>query len=175
MTTFSGNPIRRIMADLKDCLVAELEDPDNGVDRPCVVAITPGETVTPEYQGECEESADPDQEFTCGLGWVRLVNAYPAAAVGQQDNSVGNCNTSIGFDLNIGITRCFDPGEPLEGPTTEELADVAFSGVADMLVMMRAMRCCGSLKAKDYIIHGYQPIGPIGGMVGGSWTVSVII
>lgn len=175
MTLLTGNPIKRVLEDLTACLRRELEDPDNGVPRPCTITITPGETVTPEYQGECEDSADPEQESDCGIAWVRMVNSYPASAVGQQDNTVGNCNTSIGFDVNIGITRCFDPGEPLQGPSSDELSQTAFLSVADMLVMMKAIRCCDALTSKDYILHGYQPIGPIGGMVGGSWTVSVVV
>lgn len=172
-TLLESNKIRRVLNDLRKCLITELEDPANGVPRPCVVTVAPGDVVTPEYEGDCSDSSDPDQETTCGLAWVRLANAYPAGVVGAQDTTVGNCNTSIGFDINMGITRCYDPGEAREGPSEDDLTDVANLAIADMLIMKKAIRCCGALTSKEYILHAYAPIGPVGERVGGSWTISV--
>jgi hypothetical protein len=37
--------------------------------------------------------------------------------------------------------------------------------------MRRAVACC--LNSKDWILGGYAPLGPQGGVVGGVWTLSM--
>lgn len=178
MTTLSDNPVRRIMTDLAACLSNQIRDADNGVARPCTVTIVPGDSVLPEYQGECDDEVDPDypdQAFDCGLAWVRLMNLYPASAPGVRADTAGTCVAStLGFDLNIGLTRCFElPEDPTTTLSPQQLADSTWAQLADGLIIRKAIMCCESLESDNSTLGTYSPIGPIGGLLGGSWSISV--
>lgn len=167
------------LQQLKDAHAAHVIAGDGILVMPAVVAVVPGEGVVPEYQGPTQVYTDDDGNpipSVCGLGWVRLMQAYMATGVGVQDFTRGNCNKTLGFDINIGITRCYEPGDARTGPTADYLTKQAHRSNEMMILMLKAIQCCaganGPLGDDDYIVRSYTPIGP-STMIGGSWTLSV--
>ena len=158
-----------IMVDLAACLLNEITDRE--LPMPCTVAVMPGESVVPEYQGPCT-----NKKHVCGLGWVRMMTGYPATGVGVRNANTGNCNSTLGLDLNMGITRCITlPTDPRTTMRTAELEALAKSTADDMEAMRAAIVCCANQPGKDLLLGAYSPIGPAGGMVGGSWSMSVVV
>lgn len=153
------------LTDLAACLCAQIEK--DGGPEPCFCGVIPGDAAVGDYAGDCDEK--------CGMAWVRLVAAYPATGVGVADETAGNCSASLGFDVEVGILRCIpihDDGSPL---TPEEATDATTLQVADMLTMWRAITCCEAITSKDYILGGYAPMGPLGGLVGGGFQIRTVL
>lgn len=151
------------MKEIAACLCAEIEADDSpGV---CFCGILAGgEPYDASGIGDCAEEA-------CGQAWVRLVNAYPAEAVGQQNTDVGNCSKTVGYDLEVGLYRCFTIEENGGSLTEEEMAEAADRQILDMELMHRAISCCEGIPNREYVLGIYTPYGPLGGLVGGIWTV----
>lgn len=167
-----------LLDELKKAHAAHVEAADDVLIMPAVVTVAPGEGVTPEYQGPKVVYTDDDNEpipSVCGLGWVRLMQAYMATGVGVQDSTRGNCNKSLGFDINIGITRCAPAPDARSGYAAEVLEDLAHRSNELMMIILRAIQCCAGPLGDDYILRAWQPIGPAGVMFGGSWTLSVVL
>lgn len=147
---------------LADCLCTQI------VPDVCFCGVVPGEAPAFDYHGDCDTA--------CGMAWVRLANAYPAAMPGVPSEQPGNCAVALGVEVEVGVARCIGVGNDTGGPPTyDELLQSTELQVADMLAMRRAVVCCDALVAKDTTISAYSPFGPDGGMVGGTMTVSTIV
>jgi hypothetical protein len=159
---FTPNRIQDILDNLAICLCSQLLD-DN-LPEVCFCGIMPGEDV-PVDPGDCAGG--------CGQAWVRLATAYPSVAIGQPAQAPGNCTMGIGIEIEMGVVRCFDVGDGQTPPEPQELARAGRLQVADMLAMWRAVACCNS--AKDFILGQYIPIGPQGGVVGGTLPLAILV
>jgi hypothetical protein len=74
----------------------------------------------------------------------------------------------------MGILRCINVGDPDGGgPSPAELHEAAQLQIADALVMQRALFCCDGIPNSDVILGLYQSLGPEGGLVGGSYNMSI--
>lgn len=176
--------VKEILTDLAACLINQLIA--DSAAMPCAVGVIPGEGMIPEYQGPCmtytttilnedDEEVEVDVPHeTCGRGWVRMGQAYPASGVGALNATPGNCGADLGFDVNMGISRCYNPSDARTGPTAVYLEEVTTQVLDDMMTMKRAIQCCTTLDAKDYILGPYLPFGPLGAMIGGSWSIQMI-
>ena len=126
--------------------------------------------------GECyDDDGDPLDTSSCGQVWTRLSMAYPAQAVGQPMAIPDNCGASIGLTLELGALRCIRieaSGDPLPA---EEMLEATRLQTADMLALVRAVKCCAALDGNQYILGQYTPIGPEGGVVGGVWSLSILV
>jgi hypothetical protein len=153
-----------VMNDLVTCLCDGLKDA--GLPDTCFCGVVPGEVAAQEYTGSCDDA--------CGMAWVRLTAAYPSNSPGIPFETTGNCVVPLGADIEMGVTRCMTIGaEDGSPPTQDELGEATALQIMDMLAMRSAVLCCPSLTAKDYILGPYTPFGPQGGLVGGTWQVSV--
>jgi hypothetical protein len=118
-----------------------------------------------DYSGDCGDDV-------CGMAWVRLVAVYPSTVIGVPSEEPGNCSKAIGMDVEIGILRCVsvsdDQGNP---PDPTDLQANAALQVADAMALRKAAACCAP--EKDFILGGYTPVGPAGGLVGGTWAMSL--
>lgn len=159
------NAIFTRLAEIAECLCAEIKNPDWGVPDVCFCGIAPGETVDAIYGGDCQTE--------CGMAWVRLDTAYPSLTIGQLYADANNCVVPLGMDIELGIMRCIEVGDGLDGPTAEQLLESSQLQIADMLIMQRAIYCCPSLPNKEMVVGPYIPAGPLGGLVGGSIRISV--
>lgn len=153
------------LTDLAACLCAQIEE--DGLPPTCFCGVIPGDVAVGDYAGDCDVS--------CGMAWVRLITSYPATGVGAADETAGNCSASLGVDIEVGIMRCMDVHEDGTPLSAEELLEVARLQTADMMAMWRAVFCCNSLSNKDFILNAYQPLGPMGGLVGGAFVLRTVL
>lgn len=146
------------LTDLAACLCAQIVT--DGSPEPCWCGIMPGQEALLEALGnDCDG----------GVAWVRLSSVYPSVSVGIADTNLGNCSTGTGFEVEMGIARLVGIDE--DAPTPAESLEAAEQQVKDMVTMRRALVCCDSISGKDYILGQYVPLGPLGAVVGGTWTI----
>jgi hypothetical protein len=119
--------------------------------------VVPGDAVVADY-GDGEDMA-----------WVRLVTSYNSEFVGVVDERVGACATGFGVELEVGILRCFSP-DP-QGLEDHELLAMAEIQHLDMMTIRKVLICTQAYGEKDFILGAYRPLGPMGDMYGGAWTV----
>jgi hypothetical protein len=106
-----------------------------------------------------------------GMAWVRVVQAYPSTSFPQPAIGVRSCLAPLVAELEIGLVHCFPASkDPETVPTEQDQWDAAMLQQADMMVLYRAIQCCYG-KFDEYAVGIYQPIGPDGGWVGGTWQV----
>jgi len=158
-----------LLTDIAACLCVTLEE--WGLPPTCFCGVLPGQTVAIDYFGGCD-----DESCGNGMAWVRLAALYPAQIVGVPMQTPGNCDSTLGMDLEIGVVRCISAGEDDGSPVSpEELAASTYLQSQDALAMRAAMACCSPLTSKDFILGAYTPYGPDGLVVGGTWTAVVVI
>jgi hypothetical protein len=150
-----------VLVDLAACLCASLTPEGQDDSGMCFCGILPGDNVAIDYIDDCE---------TCGMAWVRLQRAYPAAGLGVAATDATNCNTPLGLDIEIGVVRCVPAGVNGEAPRPEELLESAEQMNADLLAIRRAISCCGEIDV-DYSVGEYAPVGPEGAVLG--WLVTI--
>jgi hypothetical protein len=151
-----------LLIELAGCLEAELEE--SGLHPVSYLALMPG----------FEVAFDAGNDEDCGQGWVKLLNAYPAGDSFPEPDSVGTCISLLGFEVEVGIVRCLpvadDSGNP---PSVEDNLLATRNQLADMAAMHRAIRCCLGTGDRNYVLGTYNPYGPLGGIVGGTWTFRI--
>lgn len=161
------NRITDLLETLAACLCAQIES--DGAPATCFCGVIPGDAAIGDYAGDCSDGS-------CGMAWVRLVNVYPATTVGQPDESSNNCASMLGLNIEIGLMRCVSIGnEDGSQPDAGTLLAEAEQQHQDAMSMWRAVACCTGLTSKDYVLGSYVPMGPMGGYMGGSWNLSVMI
>lgn len=157
--------ISEILSGLAACLCAQITEDDSP--ETCFCGVIPGGGVVADYAGDCDD--------VNGMAWVRLITSYPAQSVGQALQQVGNCSVGVGIDVEIGMLRRYPlDAEALDEATLLELVD---QQIKDMHTMRKAVQCCAgnSFGNKDYILGSYTPVGPDGDLVGGTWTLYLML
>jgi hypothetical protein len=156
-----------LLCDLAACLCAELTP--EGAPGPdlCFCGIAPGQQFAEDYIWGCDTK--------CGSAWVRLITAYPADGVGAPADGVVGCGRGLGVDIEIGVLRCVEQPGDGSAPTEEMLAAASVAQMNDLLAVRRMIACCPSLNDVDYSLGVYTPVGPRGAVVGGRWTLSVLL
>lgn len=152
-----------IAASLAACLCAEVTDDDG--DSLCFCGVMAGDQA---YDfaglGDCEDGK-------CGQAWVRVVTVYPMSVLGQANVETRNCDVGLGADLEVGLLRCWPIEEDGEAVDPLTMLEVAQQQLLDEESLRRAVSCCEELK--DYILGQWTPVGPEGGLIGGTYTVYV--
>jgi hypothetical protein len=159
--TATDNAVFDQLTLLAACLCTQITA--DGLPETCFCGIIPGDAASFDYTGDCTKR--------CGMAWVRMSGVYPASGVGVPNEEVKNCGSALGFETEVGIMRCTPVGTGDKPPTTTELLTSTNLQVADMLTMRRAIYCCRG--SDDWILGTYTPIGPTGGMLGGTWTLTM--
>lgn len=152
-----------LLTSLADCLCATLKQ--EGLPDLCFCGVLPGSTIPTDLAGF--DSCD-----NAGMGWTRLVTSYPAAGVGVAARDISKC-VGIGFDVEVGVMRAVTVEDDI--PTSKETGEETQLQIEDMVAARKAIECCDGYSNKDYILGQYQPAGPLGGLVGGSWTVYFLL
>ena len=166
MTLYDDNPVFNRLGELAVCLCEQIQDPENGVPDVCFCGIVPGEQAIGNYAGDCKNK--------CGMAWVRLVSLYPMASIGAIDQTPGNCGVGVGIDVEMGVFRCISIGDEQGNlPSPAELLEATQLQIADALIMRKAVLCCDAIPSKEAILANYTPVGPLGGLVGGTMQVSM--
>jgi hypothetical protein len=138
------------------CLCAEVADL-------CYCGLVAGENVALDYVNSCDDDA-------CGMGYVRLLAAAPTTGIGVVSETVNNCGATLGFQVEVGVFRCFPMESDGGPPQPEAMLESAKQQTADMLAIRRALACCD---IGDFLLDAYQPYGPLGGVVGGFWQATL--
>lgn len=172
MATILDNRVFSQMAQIAECLCRTMKE--NELPPVCFCGIIAGDQPydATGVGGDC----DDDEDGGCGQAWVRLALGYPSVSTGVADVTPNNCATKgFGYDLEVGIMRCIEIGKDGLALPAEDMLAATQLQVADMLTIQQALLCCDGLPGEDFVIGQYRPIGPEGGLVGGSWTLSVTL
>jgi hypothetical protein len=159
-----SNTIREMMDILLAALVVSLREA--GGEEVCSTAIYPGDSVALDY-AECG-----------GMAWVRLATANPSRVFPTPVNDLSACASSLAYTVEMGVMRSAplatallaDAGVDL--PDDSENTASAYEVLDDVDAMYKAIQ----MAARDieYLIPGsYTPVGPVGGAVGGTWSLTV--
>ena len=140
---------------LHECLCAELTK--SGLDASCECALVHGAAVSvaPPAVGR-------------GYAWVGLDSIVPSKTFPVQDSTASNCPSPLVANVTVGILRCY--AVKVNGESSEQMLLYMDKQMADMAAMRRAILCCAAL-TDDVMLGSYTPIGPEGGVYGGSWSV----
>lgn len=147
-------------------LVVELRADGATDEEMCAVAVYPG--------------AGVPLDSSCGItAWVRLVEAapttaFPAAGFGNQRGNV--CWWNLLATVEIGVLRPSPiPEEILSSidlPDSEEHTAAAHKQLDDMEAMNRAI-ITARKEVEELVPVNYSPVGPDGGLVGGTWALTI--
>lgn len=159
------NPLYGRLTDLAACLCTQVDN--SGLPKLCFCGVVPGDAAVGDHAGDCND--------VCGMGWVRLINAYPASSVGIPNEEPGNCTAGMGMDIEIGMLRCLEIPSDGNPPSPAALAESTELQQADLMMMWRAVMCCEALSPREMKMSGYRPMGPLGGLVGGAFTIQTVI
>jgi hypothetical protein len=159
--------LREMLAILLEELSAGLETAEM-LDSMCAVTAYPGNAVPIDYIGT---------DGSCGaMAWVRHVTSYPSIRFPAADASLESCHATLAHSIEVGIARPApipdSDGSTVELPDDLAHLNVSFDLADDMILMKDAI--ARAAKTIDFVILGsYTPVGPEGGAVGGTWTVTV--
>lgn len=149
-----------------DLLLGELvkELRDSGTEDVCAAAVYPGDAVPLDYA-------------ECGvMAWVRLVSTYPTIGFPNADLTADSCAWRLAYEVEMGVMRPSPIPEvvlsTVDLPTDAENTAAAGRQFSDMMAMHYAL--LGVRQDIEQLIPGtYTPTGPIGGTVGGTWSVTL--
>lgn len=146
-------------AALLESLIARIKEAGWEEDY-CSLTLQPGNTVIFDW--------GPDSECR-GTAWVRLITATPSLEVGKN-----GCAQWLNYLIEVGMAGPV-PGldvtlSEFTPPGDEELFEAAQRQGDEMQLMFRAIRAAA---LEEVALGDYQPQGPEGGVLGGTWTVTV--
>lgn len=146
--------------DLLNCALAAIDVPV------CRSFKYPGSNASHDV---CETSRDGGD----GQLWVAHVGSQPGwpSPTGQPTT----CATVWGESIEIGIVRCAKGKVSSSGkaPDPDLITEDAEQQQADRVALRNAILCCWAVEGMDILIEGWLPIPPLGGCVGGVWTVQI--
>lgn len=148
-----------LLTDLASCLCREITDA--GLPEPCFCGVLPGAQVALDYCTSCDDGR-------CGMAWTRLAAILPVLS---ETPVPRRCQVGLVISIEAGVVRCApmpdDDGNP---PSMAEQFEATALQMADQAAIQRALLCCSGIEAP--VLGAYQPLGPLGGCVGGSWTAN---
>lgn len=155
--------ISTFMLDLRQCLCDALAE--RGAGPPCWCGIFPGQQVAWDFCGECHTGA-------CGMGYLQLARVFPSTQFPSQD-VLARCRSPLAYQINVGSLRCL-PVADQDGSLPDEgaILDAALAVNLDMAAAHYAIECCID-KTSEHMVGQYEPLGPMGGCVGGQWMLTV--
>lgn len=132
-----------------------------------------------------EPGADAVWDTCCidGVGegqlWVATTQVYPATGQLTPDPQPVRCHpTAFAATMIVGLLRCAhtldDQGHP---PTVEQVTEDAEKVARDRTLLRDAILCDAgpALDTGGFSLGVWQPLGPMGGCVGGQWTLTVAL
>lgn len=150
-----------LMTELVGCMCTELAESSSR--ELCFCGVLVGETVDGSLAGygNCKG----------GMAWVRAVNVFPSTVFPNPD-LLASCVTLLAVQLEVGVLRPMLLPQGRKLPTQGEMAVAAQQAMSDMAALHRAISCCVRTSKSDFVyqLGEWAPIGPEGGLVGGSWT-----
>lgn len=152
-----------VLSKMADCLCKEIAAA--GLPPTCICSPFPGEAIATDYVTKDE-----------GMAWVRVSAVFPSANFPAQDQIARGCLMPLAVQLEVGSLFCapVTEGRSNKPPRMPAMFDSSRIQMAAMAAMLRAIECClGREQQKGVSLGAYTPLGPEGGVVGGSWLVTV--
>lgn len=156
--------IEEMLAELLESLVRQIKARGREDDF-CSITVQPGNAVAFDFgpESDCR-----------GGAWVRLVGINPTMRFPAADVGVNNCAYTLAFIVEVGMMGPVPVMEDRLGhfvlPGDTELFDAAMRQAGEAQLMFDAIK--GALIPQK-VAGSYTPIGPDGGVIGGTWTVTV--
>lgn len=116
---------------------------------------------------------------TDSMVWLRQGEISPVLREGQP--TVTSCGVGLQVDVEIGFLTCYpvEPdGDPLDVDQNLEITTLVN---AAMMALFKAIACCNwpenptSHVKATMNVTGWNPAGPIGGVIGGTWALQVTV
>lgn len=143
------------------------------IDPVCACGVIIGETfvdIAPDADDEDSEECDEG----CSKVWVRVMDVYPASGLGQPtEEANAACDSMLGVQIEIGVTRCFEIPKDGEAPLVSEMLASSQQNIRDMVAIRQAILCCDHFE--DVVLGDWTPSGPEGSEYGGIWTLAVLV
>lgn len=139
------------------------------LDDLCSYGLTIGETYVP-FDPDPEDECD-DEENPCTQMWVRVSGVTPFGTVEGGSFGGDSCSVDKRIELEIGILRCMVIEDDGEAPTASDVLVAAAQAMVDMQRMECSALSCTAFESVE--LGNWQPLGPLGGQVGGVWTMTV--
>lgn len=150
-----------LLVELAGCLCTQLEAA--GLET-CFCGLVTGSSVD-------ISRVHPD---TGGQGWVRLASIGPLPNTQTGVSNVGPCGTQFLATIEVGYADCYPINDMGESLSLEQELEATQRLMAGAAAAKRAAYCCGWVKNKRRLQAGeFAPGGPEGGVIWGTWTVSV--
>ena len=127
----------------------------------CWLGVQPGDSADLTPVGE-----------SGSMAWVRLAGVFPVRSEIGVDNRV-RCTSRLNMSIEVGFATCYpinDDGSPL---SVNEDLEIAESVSRAMMALWAAVVCCEWDEKNTREVGQWQPLGPMGGVVGGIWSVDV--
>jgi hypothetical protein len=161
-----SDPVWAIAEELLSCLESTLADYNAPA---CRTFIAPGGP--PPWDACCD----------CGTGdgqaWVQIAQVSPTDNFPLAQTGAMRCPPSGQLVVvNVGVLRCAatvdDQGRP---PSAARMTADAAKVQRDRAIVSEAIRCCYLADADPgtYVIGAWTPLGPQGGCVGGSTSLTL--
>jgi hypothetical protein len=144
----------------------------------CVVELRADGTdgnlcATTKYPGE---AAPLDYAECGGMLWVRLATTAPTTQFPNAESRPNVCASTLAFNLEVGLMRPSPIPEDTFGdfqlPSDQEHSESTDRQMDDMEAIYRGL-VRASRDIEMVSIGSYTPVGPVGGTVGGTWTLVV--
>lgn len=159
-----------IALELLECFRTALELQTN---PPGIICLRAGDAVAADIGQTFDECCE-------GLAWVRPAGFYMSGTQTSPfpspstDEAIFACGVPAwGFSMEMGALRCIPTNHRL---TCTEWTNVTAQQLADAKAM-RAAVCCleAAHDPGDVALGTWSPLGPAGGCLGGTWTVSFLV
>lgn len=139
---------------------------DGTLDKLCAVTLFGGDSIPMDY----------GLEECGGMMWARLSGANPTLAFPAADTTSASCTATLAFGVELGVIRPAPIVEERAGritlPSEDDQRRAALAQYVDMLAMHRAYQSARS-DIDQMVIGAYQPYGPQGGVMGGTWGATI--
>lgn len=152
------------LIQMTDILLAHLQvelAKESTEEQLCSFTKQPGDSVALDY-AECG-----------GMAWVRHVTSSPSINGYTNDVTPDSCFWGMAHTVEMGVMRKAPIPEQvlntIDLPDDAELSAAADRLMADMAAMNRAIQ--GARGEFDLLAGTYTPVGPVGGTVGGTWSM----
>lgn len=162
--TVSGNEAALVGADrINDALVAFTGCIGNAMLDICSYGLTIGETYVP-FDPDNDDGCDAE-DVACSQVWVRVMGISPIMS-----DSFETADTAavMRLTIEVGVLRCLDIPEEGSAPTATEVLVASMQAMSDMHAIFCAAMSCEVWNSIDS--GDWNPMGPLGGQYGGSWT-----
>jgi hypothetical protein len=101
------------------------------------------------------------------MAWVRLSTITPIS-------DTQRCAISLQAQVEVGFATCYPIDESGEAHTSQEDFALADKCMALQGALLRAVACCDWADSRRAVtIVNFQPLGPQGGVVGGTWLTTL--